>query len=59
MDGGEFIKWYFDTHYIVSTFFTPFFSFMWGCFTDNVGRSLVSFVWLVISFYLEYKAVTG
>lgn len=41
----DFIKWYFDTHYIVSTFFTPFFSLMWGCFTDNVGRSLVSFMW--------------
>lgn len=47
---GDFFSWWFDTHYILSTIFSPAFTFLWLIFTNGSGWRmtvcvLLSFVW--------------
>lgn len=39
----DFISWWFDTHYIASTIFTPFTTWMWLLYTEgNTWRMIIS-----------------
>lgn len=39
---GDFLSWWFDTHYIASTLLTPFATWLWLVFTDgSVWREAV------------------
>jgi hypothetical protein len=37
----DFITWWFDEHYILSTVFTTNMSLAWSFFTGNVGRGVI------------------
>ena len=44
----EFLSWWFDTHYIVSTLMTPGLTVAWAAWRDLDARFWVAFVvWLV------------
>jgi len=38
----EFIEWWFDTHYIASTIFTPALSFAWACWKGLLLRGVAA-----------------
>jgi len=41
----DFITWWFDSHCILSTLLTPFWSFIWCCFKENYSwRFFVSLI---------------
>jgi len=47
----QFFTWWFEEHYILSTFFTPFFVMLWTIFKGEfMWRGLVALViWLFFS----------
>jgi len=45
-----FMEWWFDSHYIMSTIFTPGFTFGWAVYKGLVIRGIVAiFIWGVIA----------
>ena len=44
----DFLTWWFDEHYIVSTIVTPALSIAWAIYKDRAIRLLLSFVVLVL-----------
>ena len=46
----EFITWWFDSHYIVSTIFTPGMALAWCVYKGLVFRGIVAFLILGIGF---------
>jgi hypothetical protein len=46
----EFLTWWFDKHYILSTIFTPLFTILWSVYYDMTVRAVVATIWWVICF---------
>ena len=44
MEDG-FVRWYFDTHYILSTLVTPWWALLWCVYKGLVVRALVCIAW--------------
>lgn len=40
----EFITWWFDTHYIASTLFTPALTLAWCCYKGLLLRGIIVFI---------------
>lgn len=40
-DATKFLVWWFDTHYILSTLITPFWSFLWALYNNLTVRAVV------------------
>lgn len=46
----DFITWWFTEHWILSTLFTPGFTFLWCVFKgDMFVRTVISLLWYIIS----------
>lgn len=40
----DFLQWWFDKHYILSTILTPFYTFLWAICYDLMARMVWSLV---------------
>lgn len=49
----EFLTWWFDSHYIISTIFTPGLTLAWCMFKEIVGRGIVAFLLWIIFLILK------
>ncbi len=57
---GDFLSWWFDTHYIWSTILTPKATVLWLIFTDNWGWRMACvltalFVCFVLAVFSDSK----